>query len=485
MRYASLSEFIAELQDCGQLIRVAASVDSSLELAAIADRVAKSSTEGGPAILFENVKNSAIPVVANLLGSQQRLCRCLGVNELDDVSEIFEQRTQLNRPNGWFSSLTSAGNAIGKWGPKAIKTGPCQQVVRLGRDVDLWELPIPRCWPEESFPSITSSLIVVRHPESEQNHFFQSPLLVTGQQELAWYDETSDRNVIVRSAIERKQNLPISISLGGDSLLNIAASVRGVDDVLSFAGLLSDSNLELVRCRTNELDVPAASEFVIEGYIDCENPFSATDLTIARGNGRYVRRRMPLIRVSAVTHRANPVFPMRIVSAPPGEESWIGLAAERLSLPILTRAIPEIVDIRQPFCSANRNLLFISIRKSVDFEARRILHALWGTESYGQIKAMIVVDDDQDLMDEGGVWFRVGAYACPDRDYVFSQGLARDDDYHSDAVSTRVGIDATRKLSREASMPWPDSMGASKDIAERIRNRWSEYGIDAKQGRSD
>lgn len=484
MRYASLSEFLAELQDCGELIRVAASVDSALELSAIVEQVRMNSPDGGPAILFENVRNATIPVVTNLLGNRRRLCRCLGISDLEELPSILDQRMQLTRPNGWLSSFTSGGNGLNKWGPKSIKTGTCQQVVRLGRDVDLWGLPIPRCWPDESFPTITAGLMVTRHPQTEKTHYFQSPLLVTGQQELAWYDETNDRDLIIQSAINRQQNLPVAISLGGDALMMLAVAVQGIEDLPSFAGLLADSSLEVVRCRTNELDVPAASEIVIEGYIDCANPISSDEITVARSNGRYVQRRLPLIKVTAVTHRANPVFPARIVSTPPDESASIALAAERMLLPLVRRKIPEIVDIRQPVSSANRNLLFVSIRKSVDFEGRRILHALWGTESLGQMKTIVVVDADQDLRDEQEVWFRVGAYASAERDYLFSEGLARDDDYTSAAfgVATRIGIDATRKLSRENSEPWPKALTPSREIAERIRSRWAEFGIDVKLG---
>ena len=487
MSFASLSEFLAELQDRGELVRIAAPVDSALELAAITNRIARSWPGGGPAILFESVKNSTIPVLTNLLGSRRRLCHSLGVDDLNEVSANLDRRLQLEQPNGWLDSLklVPGWGGLGKWTPKSVKTAACQQVVRLGRDVNLWDLPVPRSWPDELDPVITSGQIVVRNPMTGASLFCQSPLVVVNQTEVAWYDDKIEQTALVKQAQHSGQNVPVAISLGGDPVLTLSTVLADTIDARLFAGLLRGSALEVVRCRTNELDVPAGAEIVIEGYIDSANSTTVEPATIARGNGRYVTRVLPLIQVTAITQRANPVFPAMITAMPPSEESWISLAAVRMQLPIVKRLLPETVDIHQPFCGAGRNLLFVSIHKTSEYQARRVLHALWGMPSLGRMKIIVIVDADQNVQREEQVWFTVGTHACPSRDFIFSDGLARDDDYTplSNSLASRVGIDATRKQNNERSHPWPQSMTTSDDIASRVDARWTEFGLEERSKR--
>ena len=482
MSYESLADFLAVLQDRGELVRISAPVDPALELAAISDRVAKTSTGGGPALLFENVKNSTFPLVTNLLGSRRRLCLCLGVDGLDGLATDLDRRLQSQQASGWLDALKLVPDwgGAGKWLPKLVKTGACQQVVRLGRDVNLWDLPIPRCWPGEPDPVITSGLMFTSQPGSTTTHQWRSPLVVTGQNELAWYDGDPNQNALISATISSGQNLPVAISLGGDPALTLATTMTGVTDPRLFAGLLRGASLEVVRCRTNELEVPATAEIVIEGYIDAANPMSAQPVSVARENGRYVHRTLPLIQVTAITHRANPVYPAIIVSQPPSEESWISLAGERMTLPLLKRLLPEVVDIHRPFSGAGRNLLFVSIRKTRDFQARRVLYALWGLESFAPAKMTVIVDAAVDVQREDQVWFAVGNQACPNRDFVFSDGLASEDDYtpSESGLGRRVGIDATRKSDRETGQAWPETMMMSDEILARIHDRWSEYGLD-------
>ena len=191
----------------GELVRIPVPVDSALELAAITDRVAKSVPDGGPAIQFEMIRNSAIPVVTNLLGSRGRLCRCLGVASLDDVSASLDQRLQSDQPGGWLDSLKRipSWGGLSKWTPKTIKTAACQQVVRLGRDVNLWDLPVPRSWPGEVHPVITAAQILIRNPGTNSVQISQSPLVVLSQTELAWYDEKFGLNYRVSCDLHEKQ----------------------------------------------------------------------------------------------------------------------------------------------------------------------------------------------------------------------------------------------------------------------------------------
>jgi len=480
MSYASLADFLALLQDNDELVRIPALVDSSLEIAAITDQVTKSSSTG-PALFFENVKNSAIPVVTNLLGSERRICLCLDVTSLDEIGRDVERRLQMSQSGGWFDSLKRVSTKVSSspWAPKLVKTAACQQVVRVGRDVNLWDLPVPRSWTGEVDPVITAGQLATYHPLTRKLHLFQDPLVVTGQAELAWYDSHHEQREIIQTAIELQQNLPVSISLGGDPLLAVATGLPWIGDVRTFAGQHRGASLELVRSRTNEIEVPAASEFILEGYIDAANSRTTRPRTVARGNGSHVTRDLPVIQLTAITHRANPVFPVSIVGVPPSEESWFTMARERILLSMLRQLMPEIVDLHQPFCGAGRNILFVSIHKMVEHQARRVLNALWGLEHLGQTKMIVVVDADVDVHSEGAVWFTVGNHVCPNRDFVFSDGLARDDDYTSltASLASRVGIDATRKKPQEIDRTWPRMLEMSDEIVARVKERWGEYGL--------
>lgn len=478
----SLAEFLTILQDQGELIRVSAAVDPALELAAITDRVAKNSPHGGPALLFENVKNATIPIVTNLLGSDRRLCLALGVENLDRFAEDLDRRTEPQQSGGWLNALklTPDWGGLGKWSPRLVKSAICQQVVRLGRDVNLWDLPVPRAWPEESDPVITAGTLVACPPGSPALHYSRSPLVVTGQTELGWYDGDPADQELVEQVIASRQNLPVAISLGANPVMTVATDLRRIVEPRLFTGFVQGAGLEIVRCRSNELEVPANSEFVIEGYIDAANPVSERPLTIARDNGRYLSRPFPLIQVTAITQRANPVFPATVTSGPPCEESWVGLAGERLTLPLLRRIVPEIVDVHRPFHGAGRNLIFVGIRKTRDFQARKVIHALWGFETCGSAKTIIVVDDSIDVKNADQVWLTVGNQACPGRDYLFSDGLARDDDYTSTGSmrASRVGIDATRKSARESGHVWPQTLEMTEEVVARIDQQWSQYGLE-------
>ncbi|WP_397569743.1 UbiD family decarboxylase [Schlesneria sp. T3-172] len=480
MSHASLADFLALLQDNNELVRVSALVDSSIEIAAITDRATKA-TPSGPALFFENVKNSTIPVVTNLLGSRRRICLCLGVSDLTEVCGEVERRLELAQPASWLDSLklVPSRGSMGQFAPKLVKTAACQQVVRVGRDVNLWDLPVPRNWKGELDPVITSGQLAVVHPQTRKLHLFQSPLVVAGQSELGWYDEHPVQRDIIHAAISSGQNLPVSISLGGDPLLCVATGLPWVGDVRGFVGQLRGASLELVRCRTNEIEVPAGSEFILEGYIDAANSRTSRARTVARGNGSYVSRELPLIQLTAITHRANPVFPATVVGLPPSEESWITAARERIQLSMVKRLLPEVMDLHQPFSAAGRNILFVRIRKTVEFQARRILHSLWGLEELGQTKMIVIVDEDVDVQNEAAVWFTVGTNTCPSRDFLFSDGLARDDDYTplTESLASRVGIDATRKSSRESERPWPETLQASDEMMARVTERWAEYGL--------
>lgn len=483
MAHEFLSDFLSRLQDAGELVRIAAPVDTGLEVAAITDRVCKSSG-GGPALLFERPKSSSIPVVTNLLGSQRRLCLALGVDSLDQLAESMTQARQPES-NNWLEALKLAPmtSGLSRYSPRVIKTAVCQQVVKLGRDVNLWDLPIPRCWPGEANPVITSALFVTPGLVAGTRNVTRFPVQVIGQQQLVphWHRHHACFREWQAAVREQKQ-LPVAITLGGDPVQSLMTQVPVVSqsETLQFGGLLRGAAFDLVRGRSVELDVPAAAEIVIEGYIDYAVP-PAEAPPIASGSGHYLpAEHLPIIQVTAITHRANPLFPAMIPATPPSEESWITLAIERISLAIAKSTIPEIVDIHLPFAGAGRNLLFVSIRKEDPLQARKVLNALWGSSLLGLTKMVIVVDADVNVKCESDVWFAVGSQVNPSQDLIVTEGPTHMDDHTTlhRGVGHKVGIDATRKLPEESlagaishPMKWTD------ELPVRLKERWREFGL--------
>ena len=487
MAHEFLTDFLAKLQDAGELVRVAAPVDAALELSAIVER-ASQAADGGPALFFENVKNSPIPVVSNLLGSRRRLCLALDVDSLDQISATMNRLLSGETSSGWLEALrlTASATPSNRFAPRVIKTAVCQQVVKLGRDVNLWELPIPRCWPDEANPTLTAAQTLTRHPVTNVEHWGSYPLQVIGPREVVphWHRQHEGYRHWQAAVRERKQ-LPVAMSLGGDPLLGLMASAplsSSIDRGL-FGGLLRGASLDLVRGRSVELDVPAGAEIILEGYIDhAATPQMAP--SIATGSGHYsLPEELPVIQVTAVTHRANPVLPVVIASRPPSESAWMSLALDRLFLPLLKRLIPEVVDWHRPFSGASRHLLFVSIRKDSPQQARRVLNALWGATEFGSSKLIVIVDADVNLQCEDEVWFAVGAHVHPGRDVIFNQGPTQMDDHAAPVrgIGHALGIDATSKLPDEGHpRAWPHPLQHSDALQALVAERWSELGLDRR-----
>ena len=480
MLHDSTSEFLADLQDHHELVRVSAPVDSALEIAAITQHVNQTARDRAPALLFEQVKNCSIPVLTNLFGNPSRINICLGIRNLSELSKKLQQFVSQESSGSWLESLRwgSTSNRPMNFGPRIVKTAPCQQVVRIGRDVNLWELPILRHWPAEIYPVITAGHLITTFPDSQRTYQSSQPMAVVGQQQLAWFDGLESQRTLISQAVRRGQNLPVVVSLGGPPILRIAAQLHEIPNKIELAGALRGQGLDLVRCRTCELDAPASADFVIEGYIDAENPFTSDLICMAQGHGRYIERKLPLIQVTAVTHRANPILTALVPAIPPSEESYLSQIALQLRLPLIRRQFPEVTGFYQPL-SSNRNLLVVKIEKTDDHHARRILHGLWGMPVIGQTKIIIVIDHDSEIRDEDQLLFVIGNNACIQQDFLYSDGLSRIDDYTSMPLNLtrRLGIDATRKSNGETGRPWPKQMVMSDDILTRLRERWSEYGF--------
>jgi len=487
MNYDNLSDFISELEDDEELVRIPVEVDPVLEISAITDRLCKNSSDG-PAVFFENVKGHSIPVVTNLLGSRQRLCKALRVDSFDDLAARIVGLIQPDLPQSWTETLKLVPQMtqLTRLPPKSVRSGVCQQVVKMGRDVDLAELPIPQIWPDDAGPTMTAGQVFTKHPETGVRNVGLYPLEVRGRNTLVvhWNERQGGwRNFQAYQQAGRP--MPLAVSLGGDpAFVYMAHAPLPVNtDECLLGGFLRGKNIELVGCRSVDLEVPAFAEIVLEGTIDPAAPLSESG-PIGEGTGFYsVRSEQPVMDVTAITHRSNPICPVMIPGKPPVESDWLHQATVRLLLPFVRLFIPDVVDLHMPRCGAYRNLLFVSLRKRHPQQARQVMNALWGLDSLTTCKMIVVVDENVNVQDEQAVWFHVGANSHPGRDVLFCEGPTGSSDHAAPirGLGHKMGIDATAKLPREGHpRPWPAPLQMTSETIDLIDRRWQEYGFDAR-----
>ncbi len=491
-----LADWLAQWHDVREFVRVSAEVDAVYEIAAITDRLR--SDQGGPAVLFDHVRGQTIPVVTNLLGSPRRLSATFGASSLDALSQRIDDWLSISLPRGKLDTwkLLPRLAELSQWPPTVVKTGLCQQVVKLGRDVNLAELPALTMWPGDAAPTITWGQLHTSPPigtgetPAPQNesgdarrHVCVVPLEVRGRDGLLIHgDETSELWSLLVEYGSRGQQMPVAIVLGGDPITSVAswAPLPGRTDPLVFAGFLRNRPVELVAARSVPLTVPASAEIVIEGFVDPQAAFESAG-PISRETGFFgPSESLPLMRVTAITHRANPVFPVMVPGPAPSECHWLDRACERLLLPLARLWIPELVEWRWPFTGASRHVVFASIRKTYSQQARKVMHALWSLPRVATAKMLIVVDDDVDVRDENAVWSSVAAHADPTRDLILWDGPADPLD-HATAVrgiGRKLGMDATRKLPSEAGTARvTQPLRWTVEIEQRLQSRWPEFGL--------
>ncbi len=484
-----LTDWLAQWHDVRELVRVSAEVDPMYEIAAITDRARIE--QGGSALLFEHVRGHSFPVVTNLLGSPRRLASALGVPTFERLSQRIDDWLSMSLPRGVLDTwkLLPRMAELGQWPPTVVKTGLCQQVVKLGRDVNLAELPALTMWPGDAAPTITWGQVHSQSPKTTEGIddtrriVSVVPLEVRGRDGLLIHgEESSELWSLLAEYRSRGQQMPVAVVLGGDPVLSVAAwaPLPARTDSLVFAGFLRNRAVELVAARSIPLTVPASAEIVIEGFIDPQTAFESAG-PISRETGFFgPSESLPLLRVTAMTHRANPVFPAMIPGPAPGESQWLDRACERLLLPIARLWIPELVDWRLPFSGASRHVVFASIHKTFAQQARRVLHALWALPKISTAKMLVIVDEEVDLRDENSVWASVAAHMAPSRDLVLWDGPADPLD-HATAirgVGRKLGIDATRKWSGEGDASRiAQPLRWTAEITQQLQTRWPEFGL--------
>lgn len=485
MAFDDLPAFLKYAADEGQLVRVSAEVNADEELAAIAQHVGHAQGGWAPVLLFERVQGSKFPVVTHLLSSTERFLKALGTPTFDAaVGRVVQAFTpRFAGAEGWLESLkTSGGRDGGRVLPKTLRIGLCQQIVKLGKDVSLAELPVPKCWPGESGPSITAGVVHLTPLEGTSRHvgLYSAEVIAPDALLLHWHASEQPQRMAA-AFLKAGRQMPVAISLGGDPLIPCIASLPLPEflDPYLFAGLLRGESINLVKGRSVELEVPAEAEIVIEGYIDPVEPAGTGTLANAMG---YLDRneRLPLMRVTGITHRANPVFPMLLRGAPPCEELVHAQLTERLLLPVAKMLAPEIVDLHLPLAGHAERILFVSINKSAPMQGKRVMNTLWGLPVFSRAKLIVVVDGDVDLRQPDAVWQRVATHVHPQRDCVQAEGPAGMDDHAAPirGIGSRLGLDATVKLASEGHpRRWPAACKVSPEVAEKIRANWSSYAL--------
>lgn len=482
MAYRDLRDFLRTLQKDDELKRVTAEVDPVLEIAEITDRAVKA---GGPALLFERPRGLRIPAITNLVASERRMNLALEVDSLDDVADRIRSFLDMQSPQGLLEKVKMLPKLaeIGSFFPKSVRNGDCQEVVKT-EGFSLFDFPILQCWPQDGGRYITWPMVITKNPETGKRNVGCYRMQVFDERTTGMHWQTQKHGAEhFRSARSKnpKGTLEVAVALGADPatcLAGILPVPPDLDEFL-FSGFLRREPVELVPCKTVDLEVPANAEIVLEGYVELgelrtEGPFG--DHT-----GFYsLEGQYPVFHIQCITHRKEPLYLTTIVGPPPQEDYFIGHAIERVFLPVMKMQHPEIVDVAMPAEGIFQNLMIVSIRKSYPGHARKTMNAIWSLGQAMFTKVIIVVDHDVNVQDSREVVWKALCAIDPERDIQFVLGpvdtldhAARRQDYGS-----KMGIDATRKWPEEGySGRWPDEIKMDAGTKERVDALWRQLKI--------
>lgn len=535
MAFDSFRDFINALDQAGELKRIAVPVATELEITELADREMKS-PGGGKALLIEqptvNGVVSPFPVAINTLGSWKRMALSLGANSVDEVANELGALMKAKPPTSMREAikLLSQAFALRHAKPKLVKSGPCKEVVHkfdapparkepwpaapnlsapnspatahvspspggAGRGegglstADLQPptlrtphsaLPILKCWPLDGGRFITLPCVVTQDPDTGERNVGMYRIQIYDDQTTGMHWQLQKVGAHHgRRYYETGTRMPVAIFLGGDPVLAFAATAPlpdGLDEFL-LAGYLRKKSVELVKCETNDLEVPANADFVIEGYVDPTEPLREEG-PFGDHTGYYtLPAPYPVFHVTAITHRKDAVYPATIVGIPPMEDFYMGSASVKLFLPIFKMNFPEIVDIALPAEGVFHNLVFVSIKKTYPMQAYKIMHGLWGMGQMMFTKYLVVVDADVDVHNTSEVLFHLCANTDPQRDSIFTKGPADVLDHATSeiAMGTKLGIDATRKLPGEGfKRLWPPLVRMDEAVRRKVNALFGE-----------
>jgi 4-hydroxy-3-polyprenylbenzoate decarboxylase len=480
MAYNSFREFLVTLEKAGELKRISQPVATELEITELADREMKS-PGGGKALLIEKPtvegRPSPFPLAINTLGSHKRMAMSLGAESVEAVSAEMGALMNAKPPASFAEALKLLGTALElrHAKPKLSSSGPCQEVVRRFDDGEksaevtdrhrscptLLDLPILKCWPLDAGRFITLPCVVTRDPDTGTRNVGMYRMQVFDDRTTGMHWQL--HKVGARHGkrhYETGQRMPVSVFLGGDPVFTFAATAPLPDGLDEFvlAGWLRKKSVALVKCLTNDLEVPADADMVLEGYVDPAEALR-TEGPFGDHTGYYSLADLyPAFHLTAITHRRDAVYPATIVGMPPMEDFYIGSASVKLFLPVFKMTFPELVDLALPAEGVFHNLVFVSIKKTYPMQAYKIMHGLWGMGQMMFTKYIVVVDDDVNIHNTGEVLFRLCATTDPQRDTLLTKGPADVLDHATSqfAIGSKMGFDATRKLPGEGfHREWP------------------------------
>ena len=521
MAYDSFRDFVGALDKAGELKRISQPVATELEITELADREMKS-PGGGKALLIEkptvNGNISPFPVAINTMGSWKRMAMSMSAASVEEVAAELGSLMKAKPPTSIREAINLLSTAMDlrHAKPKVVKDGACKEIIhkfdekgQRGKGAEgispfppfsssplppglvklpatsatpptLLNLPILKCWPSDGGRFVTLPCVVTKDPDTGERN--------VGMYRIQIYDDRTTgmhwqlQKVGARHGrryYETGTRMPVSIFIGGDPMFPFAATAPlpdGLDEFL-LAGYLRRKSVELVKCETNDLEVPANADFVIEGYVDPTEPLR-DEGPFGDHTGYYtLPEPYPVFHITAITHRKDAVYPATIVGIPPMEDFYIGGASVKLFLPIFKMNFPEIIDIALPAEGVFHNLVFVSIKKTYPMQAYKIMYGLWGMGQMMFTKYIVVVDDDVDVHNTSEVLFRLCANTDPQRDSIFTKGPSDVLDHATTEIAsgTKLGFDATKKLPGEGfKRPWPPLIAMDDAVKTKIKNLFGE-----------
>jgi 4-hydroxy-3-polyprenylbenzoate decarboxylase len=486
MAYTDLREFVGALEKNKELKRIAFEVDPVLEITEFADRSVKN---GGPALLFEKPKGSRVPVLINAFASAKRMQLALEVDSVEDIAHRISEFLEMRMPEGIIGKLKMLPKLaeVGAFFPKIVSSGPCKDVIRRD-DFSLDYFPILKCWPQDGGRYITLPMVFSKNPDTGKRNCGCYRLQIFDERTTGMHWQTHKqgaehyRRMAARDPEKsQKKRMDVAVAIGADPATMYSAILPLPPDLdeMMIAGFIRQKPVEMVKCETVDIEVPAQSEIVLEGYVELgelrrEGPFG--DHT-----GFYsLEDDYPVFHITCITHRKDPIYATTIVGPPPMEDFYMGKAIERIFLPLMRLQLPEVRDIAMPAEGIFHNLILVAIRKSYPGHARKVMSAIWGLGQAMFSKVIVVVDEDVDVQNTSEVAWKALNNIDPERDIQFVMGPVDSLDHASRLVNygSKMGVDATKKWPGEGfTRPWPDVIRMTEDVRKRVDEMWRRAGL--------